>query len=396
MAHDPAGEPRPRPVGLGRDGDLANGEAVHPRAQDRQDGRQQGERRRAGQADDDRPGDPDRAQDHELEQDQPEEPEQDRHGAEEDGPSGGRDGDPDRIRDLCLAARAFGHLLAEPAGHEQRVVHPESEAEERREVQHEDAHRGDLGDQEDRGQGDDDRRTADDERHARRHDGPEHHDQGERRQRQGDEFAPAKVRLGHGLDVAVERGATGELHLQARGLAQALAQDRQGFGRIVRRQVQEHDVVGGVAIGRDLARRQQVGHDTGHVRRGRDVADRGGCRQLELRRPGFEGGAAEDDDERARREVQLGLQEGLRAGRFQVVEDEPAGTQRAWDLGREWERGEEEQRPDAHDPPGAAHDEPAEAFEGVHVSGSGAPTSRMAAGAAWSATSWATTSVRPS
>ena len=48
---------------------------------------------------------------------------------------------------------------------------------------------------------------------------------------------------------------------------QALAQDRQRVGRVVRRQVQEDDVVGRVPVGRDLARRQQVGHDPRDVRR---------------------------------------------------------------------------------------------------------------------------------
>ena len=98
MAHDPTRKARPGSLGAGRARDAPDGEAVHPRAQDGEQRRQQRQRRGDRQPDHDRAGDPDRAQDHELEQDQPEQPEQDGQAAEEDGPAGGRDRDPDRLR----------------------------------------------------------------------------------------------------------------------------------------------------------------------------------------------------------------------------------------------------------------------------------------------------------
>ena len=107
-------------------------------------------------------------------------------------------------------------LLAEPAGHQQRVVHAEPEPEQGREVEHEDAHRGQRRDDEDRRQRHDHRRAADHERHAGRDHRAEHQQQGQRRQRERDDLASPQVRLGHGLDVAVERRATGQLHRQGR------------------------------------------------------------------------------------------------------------------------------------------------------------------------------------
>ncbi len=105
VAHDPPSEAGPWPVRLRGDGHLADGQSIHARAQDRQDGGQQGERRRSREPDHDRPRDADRAQDHELEQDQAKQSEQDGHGTEEDGPPGRRHGDPDGIGDLGRAVR---------------------------------------------------------------------------------------------------------------------------------------------------------------------------------------------------------------------------------------------------------------------------------------------------
>ena len=162
------------------------------------------------------------------------------------------------------ARRGARQLLAEAAGHQQRVVDAQAEAQQRGEVEHEDAHR----------------------RHAtRRRRSPasatstaapptasgtpaatsaaEHEQQREGRERQRDELAAPEVALGHGLDVAVERGAAGDADARARApRARAASTGGIASGRVVGRQVQEHDVVGGVAVGADLARARGRGDRT--------------------------------------------------------------------------------------------------------------------------------------
>ena len=102
-AHDAAREARPRAVALGSGRDAAHGEPIEVRADHREQGRQQRQRREDRQADDQRPGDPDAAQDHELEEDEPEQPQQHGQAAEEHGAAGGRDGDPDGLGDSVVA-----------------------------------------------------------------------------------------------------------------------------------------------------------------------------------------------------------------------------------------------------------------------------------------------------
>ena len=67
--------------------------------------------------------------------------------------------------------------------------------------------------------------------------------------------------------------------------------------RVVRGDRQQDDVVRGVAVGRDLARRERVGHDPGDVRRVFNAGHglrRGG---LERRGPGEQGIAVQDHDD---------------------------------------------------------------------------------------------------
>ena len=258
-------------------------------------------------------------------------------------------------------------LLAEAARQQQRVVDAEPQAEQGREVEHEDAHRRDRGDEEDRGERHEDARSADHERDAGRHDRAEHQQQRERRERQRDDLAALEVALADCLDVAVEGRAAGQLDRQARRLAEALAEDRQGVGRVVGRQVEQDDVVRRVAVGRDLARLEQVRDDAGRR------AARSGCRAWPRRPPSSKSGvpavervAVEGDDERRRRDVELLLEEGLRPGRLEVVADEAAGAQRARDLRRERQREGDQDGPRRDDESGAAHDEPAESIEGSH------------------------------
>ena len=195
-----------------------------------------------------------------------------------------------------------------------------------------------------------------------------------RRQRQRHELAAAQVGFRDGLDVAVEGRATRQLDGQPGRVMDALAQDRQRLRRIVGRQVEEHDVVGGVAVGRHLAWREQVRHDPGDVWRARDVADRVGRRGLEGRRAGLEGRAREDHHERRGRRPERRLEKCLGARGFEVVEDEPAGAQLARHLGGERDGHDEQREPRRDDPPCAAHDETPESIEWGHVAGS--PRSR--------------------
>ena len=141
----------------------------------------------------------------------------------------------------------------------------------------------------------------------------------------------------------------------------------QCLGRIVWREVEQHDVVGRVAIGRDLAWLEEVRDDARHVFRLGDVAHRGRRAELECGRAGFEVRAREDHDEGGRRRAELGLEECLRPGRFEVVADEATRAEGARRLRGERQGEDDQQAPRADDEAGAAHDETAESIEGVHA-----------------------------
>jgi hypothetical protein len=210
-----------------------DGQRIHLGPEEAQDGRQQGQRARYSQPDDDRAGDADRAQDHEVEQHQPDQPEQDGQAGEEDSPPG-------RGHRRChgLLARGMdsaGQLLAEAAGQQQRVVDAQPETEQRGQVEHEDGEGRDVRGKEDDRQGDDDRATADDDRHAGSDDAAEHEQQGQRGQRQRDEFAALKVVLGEHLDVAVEGRPAGEKRAHAGRLAKCCLHGCQRCRRVIRR-----------------------------------------------------------------------------------------------------------------------------------------------------------------
>ena len=134
-----------------------------------------------------------------------------------------------------------------------------------------------------------------------------------------------------GLDVAVERRPAGELRRRARA-------GGRGARRIPGSAAGESS--GAIAAGRRrrtrCGRRPRPGAARACAGRpGRRtarsatsaIASRG--RRLERRRPGEQRVAVEDDDDRRRRRAELVLEERLRPGRLEVVEDEPAGPQRA-------------------------------------------------------------------
>ena len=159
MGHDSPGETRPRSVRVVTRRRPSDGHRVDPGSDDREERWQQRHRGDCREKDDDRPGDPDRAEDHELEEDESQQAQQDCQAGEEDGPAGRRNGRLDGARDtIRVTGRPGGELLSKAAGHE------------RREIQDEDAHRGEAGDDGDRGEGDDHRRAPDDQRNGRRDD----------------------------------------------------------------------------------------------------------------------------------------------------------------------------------------------------------------------------------
>ena len=89
--------------------------------------------------------------------------------------------------------------------------------------------------------------AADRQGYGRRDEGPEDDDQRDRCQRQRDQLGSAQVRFRHCLDVAVEGGSAGQCDVDPVGMAEARFDDRNGFRRVVGREVQEHHVVGGRA-----------------------------------------------------------------------------------------------------------------------------------------------------
>jgi len=118
-----------------------------------------------------------------------------------------------------------------------------------------------------------------------------------------------------------------------------------------------------VAVGRDLARREQVRSDRHDVRRGPQAGRRLGGGRLERRGAGGQGRAAEDDDDGRRRHAELALEQIACTGGFEVGEAEAAGPKRRPDARRERDGDEQDDRPGRDDPPAAPVREPAEAAE---------------------------------
>src|SRR5439155_25030850 len=93
--------------------------------------------------------------------------------------------------------------------------------------------------------------------------------------------------------------------------------------------------------------------------------DRGCRRTLERRAPGRRDVAVEDDHDGRRRRGELRLEDGLRPRRFEVVEDEPAGSQRTDDPRREGQRDEKQDRPGRDDRPPSADNKSTEPRESI-------------------------------
>ena len=160
--------------------------------------------------------------------------------------------------------------------------------------------------------------------------------QRQRRQRQRDELAPPEVGLGHGLDVAVEGRAAGQLDRRARarrGAARAGSAAHRANRRAAGR---------GRRCRRRCGGRPRPGAATGGATRPGRRAARSGRRGSRRRAAASKAGvpassvgllktmtSADGGD------AELGLEERLGPGRFEVVEDEAAGAQLARDLRRE-------------------------------------------------------------
>ena len=106
---------------------------------------------------------------------------------------------------------------------------------------------------------------------------------------------------------------------------EARLKDRQRVRRVIGRQIEQHDVVRGVAIRRHLRRREHVRQDGPDVRCRSDVSDGSRRRGFECRKPRLESVGMEDDDDRRRRGSQLRLEHLARLRRRQVGEREAAG-----------------------------------------------------------------------
>ena len=139
-----------------------------------------------------------------------------------------------------------------------RVVHAKAQPQERCEIQDEDAHRRERGDEEHDCQGDDHRGAADRECHAGSNHRAEHEQERQSGQRKGDQLGAAEIRFGESLDVAVEGRAAGQRDFESGRRSQCSSDEWQALRGVVRREVELDDVVGRVTIGRDLARRQHV------------------------------------------------------------------------------------------------------------------------------------------
>ncbi len=365
-SHDPSRQPGPWPVLRDGRAHLPDPERVEARAGERQEGGQQRERRRDPERDDDRAGDPDRAQDHELEEDEPEQPEQDRQAREEHRPPGRGDRRADGILDRLRPPSARGQLLSETARHQQRVVDPEPEAHQRGEVQDEDAHRGQARDDEHARERRDDGGCSHGERQGRRHDRAEHEQQCEPCEGQRDDLAPAEVCLTDRLHIAVERRAAGEADLEPRGVVEGGPDPRQRGGRVVRREIEEDDVVGGVAIERYLPLRDRVGEDASNVASPRHIAHRGACGGLERRLTSPLDVGVKDNDKRRLGRPDLRLEQRPGPGRLEIGPDEAAGTKGIG--GSEGERSSrhEDEQPRPDDGPATARGPAAEPLESGH------------------------------
>ena len=232
---------------------------------------------------------------------------------------------------------------------------------------------------EDPGERDEHGRAADGERDAGRDDAAEHEEEGQGGQRKRDELAPRRSRLRDGLDVAVERGAAADADPEAGHVAERGGDGRDRVRGVVGREVQEDDVVGGVAVRRHLAGGEDVGQDARDVRRAGDVLRGLRDRREPPGRAGRERVRGVDEDERRRLQAQLRLEDLLRARGLEVVQDEAARGQRSGRLGCERDREQDEDGPRGDDPPAAADGEAAETIEGHAFSGSAGRGRRMAA-----------------
>ncbi len=375
-AHHAPGESGPGAFRAEVGADLPDRERIDSRSEDGEERRLERQRSGDGDPDHERAGDPDRAQDHELEQDQPQQPQQHRQTGEEDGPAGGRDRDPNgRLDGLGVRAGARGRadrqLLAEPAQHQERVVHAQPQPQEGGQVEHEDAHRGDAGEAEDHAERDHHGGPADDERHARRDHRAEDEQERDRRERQADELRPPQVRLGDLLDVAVERRSPGERDLDPGRRSKRRLDPGQRRRRVVRRDVEQHHVVGDAPVGGHLRWGEQVAYHLPDIGCGRDALRGRQDGRLEGRVAGSGGsGRLVDEDQRRGRHAELLDQGRPRLRGLQAVEREPARRQHARRPGCERERDEDDQRPPCEHPPAPAEGEHPQALESGHRLGS--------------------------
>ena len=361
------GDPSPATVRGRRGGsaDAGQPQGVDPVAEQREHGRQQGDR---GEHRPEHRGDRavgERTDRGEREDQQPGHRGRDDDGRHDDGAPGGGDGRSERRRrggpTAVARGAAYRQLFPEAVDHEQGVVDGQPQAQQRNDREGVDRDRGDLVDDTQRGERHDDRNRADDRGQPGRHDRAEDEHAEQHDERQGERFGARRVAAHAGREVIAHRDQPADVGADPVGLQQrpqlvVVLEDRADLAR-----GQGHPDLHGPAVRADQAR----------CRRGVEAVDDG--RRETSGQRGHHGGdgRAEDrvvDGGRLRgvghHDIRGGISEiplqqlvtAPRVGCFVVasLDGQPGGDPAAVCRGPR-----EQDEPDGHDEPGPpAHESP--------------------------------------
>jgi hypothetical protein len=135
-----------------------------------------------------------------------------------------------RFADVALGTE----LLTEPADHQQRVVHAQTQPEPGREVDREDADAGDMGEHVERGEGGEDRQYGDRQRQQGGDQAAEDEDHQHHRDRYGDRLRDGEVLADLGADIGAPGTADADGHRRVVEVAVVTEQSlRVGVGLLV-------------------------------------------------------------------------------------------------------------------------------------------------------------------
>ena len=147
------------------------------------------------------------------------------------------------------------------------------------------------------------------------------------------------------LHLGKEERAAGYVHRQGLGVAQPGQHAGDCAGCLLVFQLEDHKLVGGVAISGDLARVGQVIHDLGNLRGVLQPGHGEGHLTVEVRIVDGEGGAVEEDHEGAGPGTDGALDQFPGSHRLHPLADETAELEVLGCLRKERERNEDEQNP---------------------------------------------------